>query len=59
MLVENTFYNNCVNFGLNVTKFGMLINIVDIDKSMSFLGEGEGGEGWGMDPLSTTDKHAP
>ena len=34
MLVENTtFYNNVVNFSLNVTKFGMLIDIVEIDKS--------------------------
>ena len=32
MLVENTtFYNNFVIYSLNVTKFGMLIDIVEID----------------------------
>ena len=37
MLVENkTFDNNVVNFSLNVTKFGMLIDIVDIDKTHYF-----------------------
>ena len=37
MLVENaTFYNNVVNFSLNVTKFGMLIDIVEVDKSRDF-----------------------
>ena len=34
MLVENkTVDNNVVNFSLNVTKFGMLIGIVEINKS--------------------------
>ena len=34
MLVENTtFDNNCVNRCLNVTKFGMLTDICEIDKS--------------------------
>ena len=32
--MENTtFDNNVVNFRLNVTKFGMLIDIVESDKS--------------------------
>ena len=34
MLVESTtFYNNFVNFSPNVTKFDMLIDIGEIDKS--------------------------
>ena len=34
MLEENTsFYNNVVNFSLNVNKFGMLIDKIDIAKS--------------------------
>ena len=34
MLEENTtFYNNVVNFSLNVTTFGMVIDIVEMDKS--------------------------
>ena len=37
MLVENkSFDNSCVSFSLNVTKFGMMIDIVDIDKSRDF-----------------------
>ena len=37
ILVENTtFDNNVVNFILNVTKFGMLIDIIDVDKSYDF-----------------------
>ena len=37
MLVGNTnFYNKFVNFSLNITKFGMLIDIVEIDKSRDF-----------------------
>ena len=32
MLMENTtFYNTFVNFSLNVTKFGILIDIVETD----------------------------
>ena len=38
MLLENiTFYNNIVNFSLNVTKFGMSIDIIDIDKAHDVL----------------------
>ena len=41
MLVENTiFYNNFVNFSLNVIKFGMLIDIVQIEKSHDFCSYG-------------------
>ena len=37
MLVENTtFDNHFVNFSLNVTKFGIVIDIVEIDKSHDF-----------------------
>ena len=37
MLAENTmFYNNVVNFSLNVAKCGILIDIVEIDKSYDF-----------------------
>ena len=37
MREENTtFDNNFVNFSLNVTKCGLLIDIVDIDKSHDF-----------------------
>ena len=37
MLVENTTCdNNVVNFRLNLTKFGMWLDIVDIDKSHDF-----------------------
>ena len=32
-ILVGTFGNNFVNFILNITKFGMLINIVEIDKS--------------------------
>ena len=38
MLVENTaFYNNIVSFSLNVSKVGMLIDIVEINKSRDLL----------------------
>ena len=37
LLVKNTFFdNNFVNFSPNVTKFAMLIDIVDIDRSRHF-----------------------
>ena len=37
ILVENTTVdNNFVHFSLNVTKFGMLIDMVEIDKSHDF-----------------------
>ena len=36
-LVKNTtFVNNFINFSLNVTKFGMLVDIVDMDRSHDF-----------------------
>ena len=35
-MVHTTFDNNFGNFSLNVTKFGMLSNIVDIDRSHDF-----------------------
>ena len=49
MLVENTtFYNTFVNFSLNVTKFGMVIDIVEIDNSLDFCCYGNhfGGKLW-------------
>ena len=39
-MTNTTFDNNFVNFSPNVTKFGMLIDIVDIDMSHDFGGYG-------------------
>ena len=46
MLVENTCDNNFVNFRVNVNKFGMWVDIVEIDKSHYFgwYGNHFGGE---------------
>ena len=40
MLVTNTTYDNFINVSLNVTKFAMLIDNLEIDMSRDFGGYG-------------------